>query len=127
VDISFGLNTYTGAAKGGGEQEYTSFTYEVKKQMFNERGSVMVSGKMNDNAAAGEQANNVIDNFTFEYALDTNRSKYLKVYRQQNYEDLLEGEVVKSGVGFIYRKNYDRLSDIWRRQKKKQIPIPLNK
>jgi hypothetical protein len=32
----------------------------------------------------------------------------------------LEGEVIKSGVGFIYRKNYDRLSDIWRKQKKKQ-------
>ncbi len=69
----------------------------------------MVSGKMNDNSVAGEQTNNVIDNFTFEYALDTNRSKYVKIYRQQNYEDLLEGEVIKSGVGFIYRKNYDRL------------------
>ncbi len=118
VDISFGLNTYKGASESGGEQEYTSLSYEVKKQMFNKRGSVMVSGKMNDNSVAGEQTNNVIDNFTFEYALDTNRSKYLKVYRQQNYEDLLEGEVIKSGVGFIYRKNYDRLNDIWIRQKK---------
>jgi translocation and assembly module TamB len=124
VDISFGLNTYTGATEGGGEQEYTSFTYEVKKQMFNERGSVMVSGKMNDNTAAGEPANNMIDNFTFEYALDTNRSKYIKAYRQQNYEDLLEGEVIKSGVGFIYRKNYNRLSDIWRKQKKKTKAKP---
>ncbi len=118
VDISFGLNTYKGASASGGEQEYTSFTYEVKKELFNKRGSVIVSGKMNDNSAAGDQSSNVIDNFTFEYALDTNRSKFLKVYRQQNYEDLLEGEVVKSGIGFIYRKNYDRLNDIWRKQKK---------
>ncbi len=120
VDISFGVNTYKGASEGGGEKEYTSLSYEVKKQMFHERGSVMVSGRMNDNSVAGEQTNNVIDNFTFEYALDTNRSKYVKIYRQQNYEDLLEGEVIKSGVGFIYRKNYDRLRDIWRKQKKKQ-------
>jgi translocation and assembly module TamB len=124
VDISFGLNTYTGASEGGGEKEYTSLSYEVKKQMFHERGSVLVSGKMNDNSVAGEQANNMIDNFTFEYALDTNRSKYVKVYRQQNYEDLLEGEVIKSGVGFIYRRNYDRLTDIWRRQKKKPNAKP---
>jgi translocation and assembly module TamB len=122
VDISFGVNTYKGASEGGGEKEYTSLSYEVKKQMFHERGSVMVSGRMNDNSVAGEQTNNVIDNFTFEYALDTNRSKYVKIYRQQNYEDLLEGEVIKSGVGFIYRKNYDRLRDIWRKQKKKQTP-----
>ncbi len=118
VDVSFGVDTYTGATESGGEQTYTSFTYEVKKEMFNDRGSVMVSGQMNDNSPASQQSNNVIENFIFEYALDTNRTKFLKVYRQQNYEDLLEGEVIKSGVGFIYRKSYDKISDIWRRKKK---------
>jgi hypothetical protein len=73
---------------------------------------------MNDASPASQQSNNVIENFIFEYALDTNKSKFLKVYRQQNYEDLLEGEVTKSGVGFIYRRNYDKLRDIWRRKKK---------
>lgn len=119
VDLSFGIDTYTGASEGGGEQTYTSFTYEVKKEMFHERGSVMVSGRMNDNSKAGSPTNNMLENFIFEYALDTNRTKYFKVYRQQNYEDLLEGEVIKSGVGYIYRKSYDRLHDIWRRNRKK--------
>ena len=120
VDLSIGIDTYKGASEGGGEQEYTSFTYEVKKEVFRDRGSVLVSGRMNDNSQAGAPTNNMFENFIFEYALDTNRSKYLKVYRQQNYEDLLEGEVTKSGVGFIYRKNYDRLKDIWRRKRKKK-------
>ncbi|GEM_PF-1894462 len=119
VDLSFGIDTYTGAKEGGGEQTYTSLTYEVKKEMFNERGTVMVSGRMNDNSQAGAPTNNMLENFIFEYALDSARSKYLKVYRQQNYEDLLEGEVIKSGIGYIYRKNYNRLGDIWRRQNKK--------
>jgi hypothetical protein len=119
VDLSFGIDTYTGAKEGGGEQTYTSLTYEVKKEMFHERGSVMVSGRMNDNSKAGAPTNNMLENFIFEYALDTNRTKYLKVYRQQNYEDLLEGEVIKSGVGFIYRKSYNRLHDIWRRKREK--------
>ncbi|MBP1668401.1 MAG: hypothetical protein H6Q21_767, partial [Bacteroidetes bacterium] len=129
VDLSFGIDTYTGTTEAGGEQEYTSFTYEVKKEMFNERGSVLVSGRMNDNSQAGAPTNNMIENFIFEYALDTNRSKYLKVYRQQNYEDLLEGEVTKSGVGFIYRKSYDKLRDIWRRKEprtKNQEPRTKN-
>jgi hypothetical protein len=119
VDLSIGIDTYTGASKGGGEQEYTSLTYEVKKNIFNNRGSVLVSGYLNDNSAASSQSNSMLENFIFEYALDTNRSKYLKVYRQQNYEDLLEGEVTKSGVGFVYRKSYNTLGEIWRRKKKK--------
>jgi hypothetical protein len=120
VDLSIGIDTYKGATEGGGEKEYTSFTYEVKKDILRDRGSVLVSGRMNDNSQAGAPTNNMLENFIFEYALDTNRSKYLKIYRQQNYEDLLEGEVTKSGVGFIYRKNYNRLKDIWRRKKKKK-------
>jgi len=119
VDLSFGIDTYTGAKEGGGEQTYTSFTYEVKKEVFHERGSVMVSGRMNDNSKAGAPTNNMLENFIFEYELDTTQTKYFKVYRQQNYEDLLEGEVIKSGVGFIYRKSYNRLHDIWRRKSKK--------
>jgi hypothetical protein len=120
VDLSFGIDTYTGVSEGGGEHEYTSFTYEVKKEVFNERGSVQVSGRMNDNSKAGAPTNNMLENLIFEYALDTNQTKYLKVYRQQNYEDLLEGEVTKSGVGFIYRKSYNKLGEIWRREKKKK-------
>jgi translocation and assembly module TamB len=119
IDVSFGIDTFTGTTEGGAEDTYTSFTYEVKKEMFKDRGSVMVSGRMNDNSPASQQTSNVIENFIFEYALDTARTKYVKVYRQQNYEDLLEGEVTKSGVGFIYRKSYDKLRDIWRRKERK--------
>jgi hypothetical protein len=31
---------------------------------------------------------------------------------------MLEGEVIKYGVGFLYRKNYSKLKDIWQRGKK---------
>jgi translocation and assembly module TamB len=120
VDLSFGIDTYTGASASGGKQEFTSLTYEVKKEMFKDRGSVVISGRMNDNSQTGSQTNNMIENLSFEYALDSSRSKYLKVYHQQNYEDMLEGEVTKSGVGFIYRKNYDKLRDIWQRRERKK-------
>jgi len=33
---------------------------------------------------------------------------------------MLEGEVTKYGVGFLYRKNYKSLKDIWQRKKKKK-------
>ncbi|MRR21373.1 hypothetical protein EG830_00115 [bacterium] len=117
VDFSLGIDTYTQATEKG-EQAVTSVSYQVKKAMFNDRGSVMVSGRMNDNSPGSTQTSNLIENFIFEYDLDTNRTKFIKVYRQQDYEDLLEGEVTKSGLGFIYRKSYDRVRDIWRRKGK---------
>ena len=106
VNLSFGIDSYT-ETSASGEQDYTSLTYEVEKKLFQNRGSVKVSGRVNDVKQPGETSNNMIENFTFEYSLDTLNSKYLKLYRKQDYEDILEGEVIKSGVGYIYRKTYD--------------------
>jgi hypothetical protein len=39
---------------------------------------------------------------------------------------MLEGEVIKYGAGFLYRKNYSRLKDIWQRAKKQNRQNQLN-
>jgi hypothetical protein len=126
MDVSFGINTFSSASGGGAKKEYTSFTYEFKRDLFKERASLMVSGRMSDFEEAGEQQT-VFDNFIFEYMLDTTQTKFLKIYRQQNYEDILEGEVIQSGIGFIYRKTFDRFGDVWRREQKTREKRPAKK
>jgi hypothetical protein len=118
VNLSFGIDSYT-ETSASGEQDYTSLTYEVEKKMLHNRGSVKVSGRVNDVKQPGQTSNNMIENFSFEYALDTLNSKFINLYRKQDYEDILEGQVIKSGVGFIYRKTYDAVKEIWQRKEKK--------
>jgi translocation and assembly module TamB len=117
VNLSFGIDSYTETSSGG-EQDNKSLTYEVEKKMLHNRASVKVSGRVNDVKQPGQTSNNMIENFSFEYALDTLNSKFLNLYRKQDYEDILEGQVIKSGVGFIYRKNYDAVKEIWQRREK---------
>jgi translocation and assembly module TamB len=119
VNLSFGIDSYTETSSAG-EQDYSSLTYEVEKKMFRNRGSVKVSGRVTDVKQPGQTSNNMIENFSFEYALDSLESKYLKLYRKQDYEDILEGQVIKSGVGFVYRKTYDGVKEIWQRKEKKK-------
>jgi hypothetical protein len=57
---------------------------------------------------------------SFEYRLDSAATKFLKVYNEHTYEDVFEGEVIKTGVGITYRKSYKKLGDIWRREEKKK-------
>jgi translocation and assembly module TamB len=121
VNLSFGIDSYTETSASGGEQDYTSLKYELEKKLMNNRISLKLSGRVNDTKQAGETSNNMIENFTLEYALDTLNSKYLKLYQNKDYEDILEGEVIKSGVGFIYRKTYDGIKEIWQRKGKKLI------
>lgn len=120
TELSFGIDTYNQATASGGQQEKTSFTYEMERKFMNDRATVKISGKLNDYNDNSYQTSSIFENFIFEYALDKNDSKYLKLYQKKDYEDMLEGEVIKYGTGFLYRKNYKKMKDIWQRRKNKK-------
>ena len=120
TQLSFGIDTYNEANPAGTQQEKTSFTYEMERKFLNDRATVKISGKLNDYNEGAYQTNSLFENFIFEYALDPANTKNIKLYQKRDYEDMLEGEVVKYGIGFLYRKNYRTLKDIWQRTKKQK-------
>ncbi len=120
VDISFGIDTYTSASQSGGEQTKTSLSYDVKKSLLNDRAKLEISGRVNDYANQQSSSNISLNNFSFEYRLDSAATKFVKVYNEHTYEDVFEGEVIKTGIGFIYRKSYRSIVDIWKRDDKKK-------
>ncbi len=124
IDISFGIDTYTQGTSSGGEQTKTSLSYEVKRNLLNDRAKVEFSGIASGSGNQSNSSNTSLNNFSFEYRLDSASTKFLKVYNEHSYEDVFEGDVVKTGVGFTYRKNYPKLSDIWR--KKEKVVEPVN-
>lgn len=117
TDLSFGIDTYNQATSTG-SQDKTSFTYEMEHRFMKDRATVRLSGKLNDYNEGAYKSNSIFENFIFEYALDSANTKNLKLYQKRDYEDMLEGEVIKYGAGFLYRKNYSKLKDIWQRGKK---------
>ncbi len=118
IDISFGLDTYVESSTPGSQQTKTSLSYDVRKALLNNRAKIEISGRLNDYSNSQSNSNLSLNNFSFEYQLDSLATKFIKVYNERSYEDVIEGEVVKTGVGFTYRKNYHSLSDIWKRKKK---------
>lgn len=117
IDISFGIDTYTQGTSTGGQQTKTSLSYEVKKNLLNDRAKVEFSGIVSD-AGSQNNSNTSLNNFSFEYRIDSAATKFLKVYNEHTYEDVFEGEVIKTGIGFSYRKSYPSLGDIWRKEEK---------
>jgi hypothetical protein len=118
--LSFGIDSYN-QSTATGQEEKTNLTYEMEHKFMNDRATVKVSGKLNDYNEGAYQTNSLFENFIFEYALDSLNSKNLKLYQKRDYEDMLEGEVTKYGVGFLYRKSYNRLKEIWQNEKKQKL------
>jgi hypothetical protein len=117
VDISFGLDTYNQNPQDGGGTPTTSLSYEVKKTFLNNRAQIEFSGRLKDANQAGTTSDHSLNNLSFEYALDSAATKYLKIYNEHTYDDVFEGEVIRTGIGFTYRKRYASLKDIWRRKR----------
>jgi translocation and assembly module TamB len=118
IDISFGLDTYIQSPSTGSQQTKTSLSYDVRKSLLHDRAQIEISGRVNDYTNTQSSSNLSLNNFSFKYQLDSSANKFIKVYNERSYEDVFEGEVIKTGVGFIYRKNYRVLSDIWKKEKK---------
>jgi hypothetical protein len=116
VDISFGLDTYDQSSMDGSSETTTSLSYEVRKSFLNNRAQIEFSGRLKDVNQASTTTDHSLNNLSFEYALDSAASKYLKVYNEHSYDDVFEGEVIKTGIGFSYKKRYRTLKDIWRRK-----------
>jgi len=119
IDISFGVDSYVQATESGGQETKTSLSYELKKELLNNRAQIEVSGRLNDVNKQPGASDMSLNNVSFEYRLDSAGVKFLKVYNEHTYEDVFEGEVIKTGVGLTYRKNYPTLKDIWRKKNKK--------
>jgi hypothetical protein len=122
VDISFGLDSYSEPTPGGGQGTNTNLTYEVRKSMLNNRAQFELKGRISDVNEQPGASDVSLHDVSFEYQLDSAANNYLKVYNKQTYDDVFEGEVMKTGIGYTYRKRYGSFSDIWRRQKKKEKP-----
>jgi len=117
VDISFGLDTYT-SVQSGGDETSTSLSYEVRKSLMNDRAHIEVSGRLRDMNQSAGATNNAMNNISLEYSLDSAATKFLKIYNEHSYDDVFEGEVIKTGIGYYVRKRHRHLRDIWKREKK---------
>jgi translocation and assembly module TamB len=120
IDISFGIDSYVQANASGGQETKTSLSYEVKRKLMNDRAQIQLSGRINDGSTQSKSTEYSLNNVSFEYRLDSAGTKFLKVYNEHTYEDVFEGEVIKTGIGLTYRKNYPALSDIWRKDEEKK-------
>ncbi|MCQ2289315.1 MAG: translocation/assembly module TamB [Muribaculaceae bacterium] len=113
VDLSFGINQYE--AKSGKGIE-TSYSYRLSKNLFNDRFKIVVGGEYSTDATAEENfGQNLISDISFEYTLNSTGSRYVRLFRHTGYESILEGQVTKTGVGFVMKHKVNDLKSLFMR------------
>lgn len=124
VDISFGIDQYDSTIQGN-KSTATNYSYQISKNLLNNRIRIVVGGSYTTDPQADENfAENLVNNISFEYLLNRSGSMYIKLFRHTGYE-IIEGEIISTGVGFVYKRNLNSLRDMFKFRKPKEQNLPL--
>ena len=120
LDLSFGVDNATDASGN----LHTDYSFKFAKRFWNNRLRIVIGGKLSTGSNMDNQNQSFFDNVTFEYRLNQNASKYLKLFYDRNSYDWIEGNVGEYGAGFIWRRKLQHFSDIFKFKNEVRTPIP---
>lgn len=101
----------------------TDVTYQFSRQLFNDRVRVKIGGRISTDGNEGEGSSlqdNLVDDISIEYVLTKKRNLYAKVFRHSNYESVLDGEVVQTGAGVVWRKTFRKFKDLFKNKNREE-------
>ena len=123
VDVNVGMEQST---RDDGTTR-TDYSFKFSKRFFSNRLNVIIGGKVNaDGNTQENEAGAYIDNVSLEYRLDNGGTRYVRLYHEKNYDNLVEGELIENGASLVLRKKLDKLSDLflWLRRKDDTPSVP---
>ena len=121
VDLDLGVNSYEDYSTGQQEGR-TQVQVGVSKQLFNDRVTVRVGGNVDIEGERARQntANDVAGNISVEYKLVEDGRYRIKAFRQNEYENPIEGEIIKTGAGFIFSRDFNKFKYMFRKPRSAQ-------
>jgi hypothetical protein len=123
VPFSFDVETYDGTQQGMGRRiDYIGRFY---KGFFNERFNTTLGLRYSTkDPVYGNKL--FLDDVSLEYILDADGSRAVKAFRNKEYENLFEGEIVKIGASFSLSRKVKRFGDLFFPRKQDTVATEEN-
>ena len=115
-DVDFNLLSQNSIATGnGGTGSRTDLNVGLSRTFLDGRLTVSVGKNfVLENTTGVQNQNQVFDNISVNYNLTRDGRYVLRAYRRNDYQAVLDGYVIETGVGFIITVDYNTLADVFR-------------
>jgi len=121
VDINFNLTSGTDYSTGQAANS-TQLNVGVSKRLMNDRLRVNVGsnfqleGPQNSNRSSS----NIAGDVSVDYQLTKDGRYLIRAYQKNQYEGVVEGQVVETGATFMLNFDYNKLKELFRTRKKQK-------
>lgn len=114
VVLNFDLNSYTDF-QSGAANDRTDLDVSAQKKLFNDRLVVEAGSQIN---VQGDQrpgeSNVALGNVSVEYLLTRDERWKLRGFRRNEYENIIDGQLVFSGIALIFTKEFNEFQELWK-------------
>ncbi|CAN5812343.1 hypothetical protein BH11BAC4_BH11BAC4_10190 [soil metagenome] len=122
IDIDLNLNSYRDYSAAGSSQR-TDLNVVLSKNFLDDRLTVSVGknfGIEGQDPARASQKNSFLPDVTLSYKLTKDGKYLLRAYRKNQFEVIVDGYVVETGLGFIVTMDYNKFNELFGKRKNKR-------
>ncbi|HEX6430715.1 MAG TPA: translocation/assembly module TamB domain-containing protein [Niastella sp.] len=114
VDLNFDVTSFDDYSTGT-SQTRTDLNVGLSKRLLNDRLTVTIGSNFELEGAQNTNRNtsNIAGNVAVDYSLSQDRRYMLRAYRKNEYEGVIEGYVIETGVGFVITLDYNKFKNLF--------------
>ncbi len=122
VDLNFGLNSYS-TYQGDNSSSATDLEINAQKSFLDDRLIVQVGSAVNveGSSQATEESSPIIGNLSLEYLITESGRYRLKGFRKNQFESVIDGQLIVTGIAFIFNREFNKFKDLWRSSVQKEL------
>ena len=112
-ELDFGLDSYTDY-QGTAPQDRTQLNVAAQKRLFDDRLVVRVGSEVDiQGSSSTGESTPLIGNVSLEYLLTKNGRYKLKGFRRNEFENVIDGQTIVSGIGLIFTQEFNKFNELW--------------
>lgn len=116
IDLNFGLKSYTDF-QGENPENRTDLNISAQKKLFNDRVVVKAGSDVNvEGSDRPGETNPLIGNASIAYLLTKDGRWRLKGFRKNEYENIIDGQVIVSGIAVIFTREFNKFKELFRKE-----------
>lgn len=123
-ELGFDLDSFEDY-ESGTAQSRTQLNINASKKLFNDR-LIVTAGSALDvegSASSEDSATPIIGNVTLEYLLSEEGVYRLKGFRRQEYQNIIDGQLIVTGIAFIFNREFNKFSQLFSPVKKENKDV----